>query len=114
MRLDRLRALPDCRALLEPLDHQGLLAGAPTVAASADEAIDIDDLAAELAGVADADDITVLRHVRTSADKRAAEEIADRKPCEDFEAFATVRARSDGSQDRIAPVPAHRGGPPRD
>ena len=49
VRLDRLRALPDCRALLEPLDHQGLLAGAPTVAASADETIDIDDLAAELA-----------------------------------------------------------------
>jgi len=87
VRLDRLRALPDCRALLEPVDHRGLLAGTPTVAASADEAIDIDDLAAELAGVADADDITVLRHVRTSADKRATEEIADRKLCEDFEAF---------------------------
>jgi hypothetical protein len=42
-------------------------------------------LAAELAGPAEGDDITVLRHVRTSADKRAAEEIADRKPCEDFE-----------------------------
>ena len=55
VRLDRLRALPDCRALLEPLDHQGLLAGALTVAAPAEEAIDIDDLAAELAGVADAD-----------------------------------------------------------
>lgn len=27
VRLDRLRSLPDCRALLEPLDHQGLLAG---------------------------------------------------------------------------------------
>ena len=86
-RLDRLRALPDCRALLELLDHQGLLAGAPTVATSVDEAIDIDDLAAELADVAGADDITVLRHVRTSAEKRAAEEIADRKPCEDFDAF---------------------------
>lgn len=84
VRLDRLRALPDCRSLLEPFDHQGLLAGAPTVAASAEKAIDIDDLAAELAGVADVDDITVLRHVRTSAEKRAAEEIADRKPCEDF------------------------------
>ncbi len=91
VRLDRLRALPDCRALLEPLDHQGLLAGAPT--AAADEAIDIDDLAAELAGVADADDITVLRHVRTSADKRAAEEIADRKPCEDFETFRPLFER---------------------
>ena len=49
VRLDRLRALPDCRALLEQLDHQGLLAGAPTAAASSDETIDIDDLAAELA-----------------------------------------------------------------
>ncbi|MDO4904358.1 MAG: GIY-YIG nuclease family protein [Lautropia sp.] len=87
VRLDRLRALPDCRALLEPLDHQGLLAGAPTVAASTDETIDIDDLAAELADVAGADDITVLRHVRTSAEKRAADEIADRKPCEDFDTF---------------------------
>lgn len=93
VRLDRLRALADCRALLEPLDHQGLLAGAPAVAAAADEALDIDDLAAELAGVADADDIRVLRHVRTSADKRAAEEIADRKPCEDFETFRPLFER---------------------
>ncbi|WP_447906110.1 GIY-YIG nuclease family protein [Stenotrophomonas sepilia] len=97
VRLDRLRALPDCRALLEPLDHRGLLAGVPTVAASADGTIDIDDLAAELAGVADADDITVLRHVRTSSEKRAAEEIADRKPCEDFDAFKPLfeQVRSD-------------------
>lgn len=87
VRLDRLRALPDCRALLEPLDHQGLLAGASTVAPSADETIDLDDLAAELADAASADDIMVLRHVRTSAEKRAAEEIADRKSCEDFEVF---------------------------
>ena len=87
VRLDRLRALPDCRALLEPLDHQGLLVGAPEAGLSAEDTIDIDDLAAELAGIAGAGDITVLRHVRTSADKRAAEEIADRKRCEDFEAF---------------------------
>jgi len=93
VRLDRLRALADCRALLEPLDHQGLLAGAPTADAAADETIDIDDLAAELAGVAGADDIRVLRHVRTSADKRAAEEIADRKPCEDFETFRPLFER---------------------
>ena len=90
------------------------LPGAPTVAASADEAIDIDDLAAELAGVAGADDITVLRHVRTSADKRAAEEIADRKPCEDFEAFKPCSSACNGSQNRYAPVPAHRSGPPCD
>lgn len=87
VRLDRLRALADCRALLEPFDHQGLLAGVEGGAASVNESVDIDDLAAELAGVATADDVTVLRHVRTSADKRAAEEIADRTPCEGFEQF---------------------------
>ena len=27
VRLDRIRALPECRALVEPLDHQGLLGG---------------------------------------------------------------------------------------
>ena len=92
VRLDRLRALADCRALLAPLDHQGLLAGAPSVAAP-QEAIDVDELSAELGGAADADDITVLRHVRTSADKRAAEEIAQRKTCEDFETFKPLFER---------------------
>ena len=32
-------------------------------------------------------DITVLRHVRSSVEKRAAEEVADRLPCADFERF---------------------------
>jgi hypothetical protein len=35
----------------------------------------------------DQDDITVLRHVRSSTEKRAAEEIADRTPCADFDKF---------------------------
>ncbi len=93
VRLDRLRTLPDCRALLEPMDHQGLLTGALTIAASSDDALDVDDLAAELADFAGADDITVLRHVRTSAEKRAAKEVADRKPCEDFKTFRPLFER---------------------
>lgn len=93
VRLDRLRALPDCRALLAPLDHQGLLVGVSTDVASVEETIDIDDLAAELADVASVDDITVLRHVRTHAEKRAAEEIADRKRCEDFETYKPLFER---------------------
>lgn len=92
VRLDRLRALPDCRALLAPLDHQGLLAGAMNVAEpSAD--YNVDQLAAELGGTSEAEDITVLRHVRTSADKRAAEEIAQRKSCADFEAYKPLFER---------------------
>ncbi|MCV5497249.1 GIY-YIG nuclease family protein, partial [Escherichia coli] len=74
-------------ALLEPLDHQGLLAGGGDVAESADEIIDIDNLAAELADVSSEDDITVLRHVRASTEKRVVQGVADRKPCEDFDAF---------------------------
>lgn len=92
VRLDRLRALPDCRVLLAPLDHQGLLTGA-VVAAEPSPSYNVDELAAELADTSEADDITVLRHVRTSADKRAAEEIADRKPCEDFERFRPLFER---------------------
>jgi hypothetical protein len=92
VRLDRLRALPDCRVLLAPFDYQGLLAGTPSAAAN-EEAIDLDELARALADTASADDITVLRHVRTSAEKRAAEEIAQREPCEDFETFKPLFER---------------------
>jgi hypothetical protein len=92
VRLDRLRELPECRALLEPMDHQGLLGG-PSTISEPSPTYNVDELAAELAGAAEADDITVLRHVRTSADKRAAEEIADRKTCEDFGTFKPLFER---------------------
>lgn len=92
VRLDRLRALPDCRALLESLDHQGLLGESRTIAEPS-KAYDVDELAAELSGEEDADDITTLRHVRASAEKRAADEIAQRRPCADFEAFKPLFER---------------------
>jgi hypothetical protein len=92
VRLDRLRALPECRALLAPLDHQGLL-GKASMVAEPSPIYNVDELAAELSGIAESDDLTVLRHVRSSADKRAAEEIADRKPCEDFETFKPLFER---------------------
>lgn len=92
VRLDRLRALPDCRALLEPLDHQCLLSSAAVVAEPT-AAYNVDQLAAELTAAPEAEDITVLRHVRTSAEKRVAEEIADRKPCDDFELFRPLFER---------------------
>lgn len=87
VRLDRLRALDECRTLLAPLDHQGLLAGAESVAAAPVETMDDEELLAELEGAAGSADITELRHVRTTAEKRAAEEIANRTPCDDFEEF---------------------------
>lgn len=87
VRLDRMRALEECRALLTPLDHQALLAGAENAPAAPVETMDDDELLAELEGAAGASDITELRHVRTTADKRAAEEIANRTVSEDFEQF---------------------------
>lgn len=93
VRLDRLRALEECRSLLAPFDHQGLLAGAATVTAAPSETIDDDELLAELEGAAGASDIRDLRHVRTAADKRAAEEIANRTPCKDFDIFKPLFAQ---------------------
>lgn len=92
VRLDRLRTLPACRTLLAPLDHQGLLGAEPAVAEPS-APYNVDELAAELGQVVDADDITVLRHVRTSAEKRAAEEIAQRTTCADFDQFKPLIER---------------------
>ena len=87
VRLDRLRALSECRSLLVPLDHQGLLSGAEPVAAESATTVGDDELLAELRDAAGSGDITELRHVRKSVDKRAAEEIANRTVCEDFDKF---------------------------
>jgi hypothetical protein len=86
VRLDRLRTLDECRLLLAPLDsHSLLVSDGP--ATQPVETMDDDELLAELAGAAGPADITDLRHVRTAAEKRAAEEIANRAVCEDFEAY---------------------------
>ena len=97
VRLDRLRAQEDCRALLTPLDHQGLLTGALVASSAQADAMDDDALFAELEGAAGSPDITNLRHVRTSAEKRDAEEIANREKCLDFERFKPLfqRVQSD-------------------
>jgi len=87
VRLDRLRALDECRSLLVPLDHQGILDGGAPDEHLADADIDDEKLLAELGVDARAPDITQLRHVRSSAQKRAAEEIANRAKCSDFEKF---------------------------
>jgi len=87
VRLDRMRVLGECRALLEPLDHQGLLGEGRAAAIGDDDELDDDKLLAELGVEEAASDITELKHVRTAADKRAAEEIANRQKCDDFQQF---------------------------
>jgi T5orf172 domain len=87
VRLDRLRALAECRSLLAPLDHQGLLSDGEIVLDASPDTIDDEELLAELKDIPGAGSVTELRHVRKSVDKRAAEEIANRAVCEDFETF---------------------------
>ncbi len=95
VRLDQLRKLPEANTLLAELDHPGLLSGVVVAQADVDD-LDEDALLAELGvGADDADqsDITVLRHVRSSVEKRAAEEIADHTPCADFDKFQPLFER---------------------
>lgn len=87
VRLDRIRALEECRALLTPFDTQGLLTGTLDTDVIAADFMDDDALMAELEAAAGSSDITTLRHVRTSAQKREADEIASREKCLDFERF---------------------------
>lgn len=89
VRLDRLRSIPEARDLLANLDTAGLLHG-PAVASALDpEELDDEALLAELGAEAPADesDITRLRHVASFAERKAAEEIANRTRCPDFEKF---------------------------
>lgn len=88
VRLDRLRGMPEARDLLAPMDTAGLLDGQVAATVNPDE-LDEDALLAELGVDAPAgeDDITRLRHVASFAERKAAEEIANRTRCEDFEEF---------------------------
>lgn len=86
VRLDRIRAQADCRELVAPLDHQGLLDRGEAGISNVEE-LDDDALLAELGIEAEVPPIAELKYVRSSAEKKAAEEIAGRDKCEDFESF---------------------------
>ncbi len=95
VRLDRLQESEECRELLKPLDSRGLLDAAAETVLPLDEDLDDEALLAELGiDATSGNDITQLTHVRSLRDKRrsrqeikAAEEIAQRTPCEDFAQF---------------------------
>lgn len=87
VRLGRILADDECRELLAPLDRQALLSSRAEAMAPLPEALDDDELLAELGVETAMPDISDLRHVRSSIEKRAAEEVASRTRCEDFERF---------------------------
>ncbi|KKJ78006.1 hypothetical protein WH95_06270 [Kiloniella litopenaei] len=86
-RLDQIRKQAECRDLVTELDHQGLLDGASEPVEEIPTDIDDDALLAELGVEAKTDDVTVLKHVKTRAEKRMVEEMANRTKCEDFDKF---------------------------
>ncbi|MDZ4099481.1 MAG: GIY-YIG nuclease family protein [Methylophilaceae bacterium] len=92
VRLDQIRKLPEAQSLLAELDTPGLLSGPPPKEIDLDM-LDEDELLAELGIDIESSgqtDITVLRHVRPYAKIKAAEEIANRTPCTDFDRFKSL------------------------
>lgn len=85
VRLQRLRELPEAANLLADLDTDGLLSGAEVTPVADD--LDDDALLAALGVEVEASPITELKHVRSNAERKEAEDIANRQRCEDFETF---------------------------
>jgi hypothetical protein len=92
-RLDSIRLSLECLELLRGMDSQGLLKAQQESTDAREDAATYDaKLLAEL-GVDDCppeNDITRLTHVRSREEIRAAEEIAQRTPCADFETFLPI------------------------
>lgn len=88
VRLEQIRKLEECRNLLKDRDSQGLLEGEYKVDAAISDDMDDEELLAQLGVEADHEDsITKLQYVKSRAEKQAAEEIANRTRCEDFDQY---------------------------
>jgi hypothetical protein len=90
-RLDQIRRQEECRSIVQELDRQDLLEGSPSEAEMPLDEIDDDELLSQLGVSAPSEgDVTQLRHVKPRAEVRAAEEVANRTRCEDFDTFKPV------------------------
>jgi hypothetical protein len=90
-RLDQIRKQADCRELVAEIDSQSLLVGSEQGEEAGLEDLDDDALLAELDGIgSEANDLQELKHVRPRAEVRAAEEVAQRQKCEDFDTFKPI------------------------
>jgi hypothetical protein len=95
VRLERLRTLEQCRILLEPRDHQGLLRPAAVCQSEPGYSPSTDELLSELSEVTDPANLTELHHVRPMADRQAPEEIASREKCPDFARFKPLFSQAE-------------------
>ena len=93
VRLDQIRKSDECVALLQDMDPDGLLIRSDAVKEDgAEYEIPSDSELLEALGVevSQDDDLTQLKHVRSRAEIKAAEEVARRQPCADFDEFRPV------------------------
>jgi hypothetical protein len=108
-RLDRIRSIEEYRKIVIPLDHQGLLNDSLSVSQSI-ESMDDDGIMEELEGLDQPNELTKLQHVRTSAQKREADEIANREKCKEFERFRSLfdRVTNDLATGARTSLPIHK------
>ena len=93
VRLDRLRGLPEASDLLANIDTSGILNSDASIGQTPENLDDVALLAELGIDAGSASDISQLRHVSSRAEKRAAEEIANRERCEDFDSFKAIFER---------------------
>jgi T5orf172 domain len=89
VRLDRMRESLECRDVLKDLDPRGLLGGEANVRINEDPT-DEELLSSLGMEVERPDDLTRLVNVRSREEIKAAEEIAQRNPCQDFAEFQPI------------------------
>lgn len=89
IRLERIKSIPKACELLEPFDSQNLILPLRTEGdfSNVDFASILEELGIELT---QENDITRLRNVRSTAERKAADMIANRIQCVDFEKFKQV------------------------
>jgi hypothetical protein len=89
VRLDQIRHSSECRQLVIDIDSHDLLKRDwdSDVMVRETETVSDAELLASLGVSTEGDEITQLKHVRSREEIKAAEEIAQRNRCEDFETF---------------------------
>ena len=107
---DPRRAQELCRSFVLPIDHQGLLNGVDLSHTATVTPLDDDELLAELEGVGAKSGLSELRHVRSTAEIKAAEEIANREKCKDFDNFLPLfqKAKNELASGERLPVGVNR------
>lgn len=94
VRLDQIRASSECREILQDRDALGLLGVEDDIPSGRlKEPTDEELLVSLGVNLVPADDVTELVHVRSREEIKAAEEIAQRNPCNDFDQFKPIFER---------------------